>query len=949
MISLRTFALDQQQSHFRRDAVMLWQAQSLLKELDGRLQQVADEWLSAMVQHDRLDYALWLRWRRSFVNALHRVIKDQYEQIAKLAQVYQQQGFLVMRDGLVSLLATLYPANVVTVPEIPVTSLDFREMPLSLMFPDRELRKLVQEAMTCAHCAEDMVHALVWESVGVWQEYGQATLGLTEADPVTITIGTGKLAPEFLRFLRDQVDADLDPGRLITTLSTEHLKFVQGVLLGAMIKGQDLGWTKDRIMQHLTTEWETADPRHGQAYHVMRVLRTSHNRAVNAAVAYFAQQNPVVAEMERVADGRPCVACCPPSTLVHVGGRYHLIDAVHVGDMILTHMGRQRRVTATMQRSYRGELVVLHDGVGRILKVTPEHHVLTPGGWVPAGALTVTSMVQTDAPLGGHHTQRVMSIERIDYDGWVYNLEVEEDESYYANGFAVHNCLIMDGTRYPLGVPLIDHPNGMCLLTPVVKSLEDLGFDRASLPKEAQVAWTRQERPHPPMWMQFHDLAEVDQQRIMGKAVHALWQAERFPLEALVTKKQGWFVPKTATELRATLPDLGGLSYPKIRLGTATDGSYRASTAADRALLTPLDSRDRADAERVFLRMAVKDAPDEAGIYGQNLFGMGLDGQIPDGVRAQADDWLFSLRGKLSADPVERAQQIAGVPWQEFNERARVLGLYLRKDVEGRFYHAVDRRDFLRIFARPMVVTGPPQTWQEVVVVQKAALEPLLQAYIRQISPEMGQHVERYFAGGGTWQDLGMTVADLFPFDRWSPDQEPLTEFYRASWKEPIQVMLSQFLKKIAPRVLRSAGDETLPLGVVTTSLGRGYHWAGRIALSDLSQDQLLHEFGHFLEYRNLHVQTLLRDFYRDRTRGERAVSLRSLYDDHFEETEQTKRDRWMDAYVGKVYPKVGHSEVLSMGLPYFVSLQKMLTFWQADPEHFYLIAGILRGQIPGL
>jgi hypothetical protein len=73
------------------------------------------------------------------------------------------------------------------------------------------------------------------------------------------------------------------------------------------------------------------------------------------------------------------------------------------------------------------------------------------------------------------------------------------------------------------------------------------------------------------------------------------------------------------------------------------------------------------------------------------------------------------------------------------------------------------------------------------------------------------------------------------------------------------------------------------------------------------------------------------------------------VYDDHYEATEMTKKDRFLDAYVGKVYPGVGRSEILSVGLSYFSDLSYMVRFWQADPEHFYLIAGILRGMIPGL
>ncbi|WP_353733636.1 hypothetical protein [Syntrophothermus sp.] len=46
-------------------------------------------------------------------------------------------------------------------------------------------------------------------------------------------------------------------------------------------------------------------------------------------------------------------------------------------------------------------------------------------------------------PQGARHEFQwipVVSLERQRYRGPVYNLEVEDDESYFANGFAVHNC-----------------------------------------------------------------------------------------------------------------------------------------------------------------------------------------------------------------------------------------------------------------------------------------------------------------------------------------------------------------------------------------------------------------------------------------------------------------------------------------------------------------------------
>jgi|GEM_PF-2479630 len=70
----------------------------------------------------------------------------------------------------------------------------------------------------------------------------------------------------------------------------------------------------------------------------------------------------------------------------------------------------------------------------------------------------------------------------------VYNLEVEDDQSYVADGFAVHNCAMcagMDGTLHDLSEDLSDHSCGKCAPIPVTKPWDEIlgpyGIDASDL------------------------------------------------------------------------------------------------------------------------------------------------------------------------------------------------------------------------------------------------------------------------------------------------------------------------------------------------------------------------------------------------------------------------------------------------------------------------------------
>lgn len=97
----------------------------------------------------------------------------------------------------------------------------------------------------------------------------------------------------------------------------------------------------------------------------------------------------------------------------------------------------------------------------------------------------------------------------------VHNLEVEEDHSYIAEGFAVHNCAACfsrHGTIHPISEPgPDDHPRGRCTRLPVLKTWEELGITATEPPP---IALDGEKA--------FRRMSKADQLEVMGPARLAL-------------------------------------------------------------------------------------------------------------------------------------------------------------------------------------------------------------------------------------------------------------------------------------------------------------------------------------------------------------------------------------------------------------------------------------------
>lgn len=106
----------------------------------------------------------------------------------------------------------------------------------------------------------------------------------------------------------------------------------------------------------------------------------------------------------------------------------------------------QRMTQAPVRRLYRQHIcervrrVTLEDG--STITTTLRHKLLTSEGW--SNTLAVGDYVCT-APSGPSLTevaqQKIISLDLFDYEGWVYDLEVEEHHNFVANGILCHNTV----------------------------------------------------------------------------------------------------------------------------------------------------------------------------------------------------------------------------------------------------------------------------------------------------------------------------------------------------------------------------------------------------------------------------------------------------------------------------------------------------------------------------
>lgn len=140
-------------------------------------------------------------------------------------------------------------------------------------------------------------------------------------------------------------------------------------------------------------------------------------------------------------------SCFPGGTPVRLAdGSETAIEAIQVGDEVITHKGRTRRVTQTMTRLYNGDLITLNvSGFPFPLEMTADHEVAIA------------------SPFGGIRWERADQIEEGDKVLLGWNREEQSQPPLDCAALLGEDCIILDDLmkdrRHPENKGIADPPN----------------------------------------------------------------------------------------------------------------------------------------------------------------------------------------------------------------------------------------------------------------------------------------------------------------------------------------------------------------------------------------------------------------------------------------------------------------------------------------------------------
>jgi phage terminase large subunit-like protein len=173
--------------------------------------------------------------------------------------------------------------------------------------------------------------------------------------------------------------------------------------------------------------------------------------------------------------------CLAKGTLIETVSGPRKIENIRAGDIVHTRVGL-RAVVKAWRTSRSAPLWELTTSDGRSLKGTESHPVFCDGAFVPLrktkpGSILETWQANQHRSCGA--VPCVVSVGPTGERGEVFNLEVEGQHEYYANGILTHNCSWRFGQdswdNLNFGFRLGNDPRGVITTTPKpIKLLKDI-------------------------------------------------------------------------------------------------------------------------------------------------------------------------------------------------------------------------------------------------------------------------------------------------------------------------------------------------------------------------------------------------------------------------------------------------------------------------------------------
>lgn len=145
--------------------------------------------------------------------------------------------------------------------------------------------------------------------------------------------------------------------------------------------------------------------------------------------------------------------CFDGETPIKIESGYKKIKEIRPDDLVLSFNEKTKsfeysRVLNRFNNGISNEMLEVKSERGKII-VTPDHLIHTSFGWKKAKDLSQEDRITSLNKIG---YSKVLTINKIKYDQEVYDLEVENNHNYFADGHLVHNChqLVLEGLFGPV-------------------------------------------------------------------------------------------------------------------------------------------------------------------------------------------------------------------------------------------------------------------------------------------------------------------------------------------------------------------------------------------------------------------------------------------------------------------------------------------------------------------